>query len=140
MEKDKIRKGSDEVVKEYIAVGIGGALGAFLRYIMSSFFVMSYTGTIVVNILGSFILGLLTGIFIKSNTEKWVKVGLGTGFCGSFTTMSSFAGDVNFLLLNSSMFSSAIYLFTSIFFGIALAALGVLIGTVIVENNRAEVS
>ena len=81
----------------YLAVALGGALGAMARYGLSgwvqhlsgSFFPV---GTLAVNVLGSFIIGLLlqmtTGRFVWSVEARLL---LTTGFCGSLTTFSTFS-------------------------------------------------
>lgn len=70
-------------------VGFGGALGAVCRYwvgqaITTGEFPWS---TLLVNVLGSFILGIL----LFSNTGESLVLFAGVGFCGAFTTFSSFS-------------------------------------------------
>jgi len=69
-------------------VGLGGTVGAVLRFWVSSRFESgSYpTATLVVNVLGSFALGALS--FGSVPEQLWLF--LGVGVCGSFTTFSSF--------------------------------------------------
>lgn len=73
-------------------VGVGGALGAVLRYaVYAAVGDTEYPyATLVVNILGSFLLGIVTfGVF---SDETFLLFGV--GLCGSFTTYSSFSVDV----------------------------------------------
>ena len=70
-------------------VGLGGALGAICRYAIGQLLrsrSFPYP-TLVVNVLGSFILGLM--LFGVSNSQLLLLVGV--GFCGAFTTFSSFS-------------------------------------------------
>ena len=79
-----------------VAVAVAGALGAPLRYVLDGF-VQDRTdsvfprGTFVVNVTGSFILGLLTGLALYHAFPSDAKIVLGTGFCGAYTTFSTFA-------------------------------------------------
>jgi CrcB protein len=89
-----------------ILIGIGGFIGAILRYIIGGWvqdnFISFPFGTLAVNILGSFFLGLIMylseyqGIF---NEE--VRVFLTIGILGAFTTLSTFSYE-SFRLLDSS--------------------------------------
>ena len=74
-----------------VLVGIGGALGALLRYATTARLdVEAFPyGTLAVNVLGSFGLGLLTFSGVGGD---WLLL-LGVGACGAFTTFSSFAHD-----------------------------------------------
>lgn len=128
--------------KNMIAVFIGGALGALLRfYINLGTITMIFPlGTLIVNLVGSLLLGLLTGFLLQTTIKEWLKVGLGVGVCGGFTTMSTLAADVNILLLNGYIEYTIIYVLTSVFGGILLAALGVYLGLKIgiktMEKNK----
>jgi CrcB protein len=84
-------------VKDFFAISIAAILGANLRYILSRFAVKEFGpvfpyGTLIINILGSFIVGL----FVTWTTERvladprW-RLLVVVGFCGSFTTFSSYA-------------------------------------------------
>lgn len=69
------------------AVAAGGALGALTRYGLGEWFPHIWT-TLVINVVGSLILGVLVALLIH---DKIWYIFLGTGFCGGFTTFSSFA-------------------------------------------------
>jgi fluoride exporter len=108
-----------------LAVGTGGSLGAILRYYINLQFSV---GTLIENILGSFLLGLLTSwIFQKTKTE-WIKLGLGTGLCGGFTTMSTFASETFSLFNQGEAWLGTIYLFLSVIGGILSAYTGFSLG------------
>jgi fluoride exporter len=72
-----------------LLVGLGALLGAPLRYLLGSRLDSPGfpTGTLVVNVAGSFLLGLFSGLALGGHATAL----LGTGFCGGFTTYSSFA-------------------------------------------------
>ena len=71
------------------------AVGAPLRYAVDGFVGDRVTGafpwgTFVINVTGSFTLGVLTGLALYHAFPKTAKVVLGTGFCGAYTTFSTF--------------------------------------------------
>jgi fluoride exporter len=73
-----------------LLVGAGGGIGSILRYLIQRYMNAGYPwGTMAVNILGCFIIGLLWGLFTKHVSEQ-MRLLLVTGFCGGFTTFSSF--------------------------------------------------
>ena len=84
-------------LKDFLAISVAAILGANLRYILSRLAVREFGpifpyGTLIINILGSFIVGL----FVIWTTERvlmdprW-RLLVVIGFCGSFTTFSSYA-------------------------------------------------
>lgn len=74
---------------DIVLISIGGALGASFRYIIGQLLRSTSFpwATLVVNVLGSFILGL---VIFSSSAEQLVLL-VGVGFCGAFTTFSSFS-------------------------------------------------
>jgi CrcB protein len=88
-------------------VGVGGALGAVLRYAVGEAVrTEGYpTGTLVVNVLGTFVLAALT--FAGASDDAMLL--LGTGACGAFTTFSSFSVDVVGLVENERFGAAAFH-------------------------------
>lgn len=84
-------------MENIIAVGVGGCLGAILRYLISQgtagWINRFPLGTAIVNILGGFIMGLLMGLFtIKAiNLSQNWRLFLTTGLLGGLTTFSTFS-------------------------------------------------
>lgn len=79
-----------------VTVGLGGAAGAALRYVIETWAVARLGqswpwGTLAVNVLGSLILGLAMGGVLAAELPRWVSLLVATGFCGALTTFSSFA-------------------------------------------------
>ena len=113
-------------------VATGGALGAVLRYLLTtvskSFFVSSIYGTFSVNIIGSFLIGyLITSNVVYNFSENFIKFFLIIGFLGSFTTFSAFSYDVVELINSKKYITSFTYVFVSIFLCIMFAYLGTLL-------------
>lgn len=114
-----------------LLVMLGGALGTLARYLVSvSTLALSRDlpwGTIGINITGSFIIGffgtltLAHGRFpVSENTRLFVLV----GFCGGFTTFSSFSLQTFTLLREGAMLRAAINVVASVLFCVGAAAVG----------------
>ncbi|MBS1509949.1 MAG: fluoride efflux transporter CrcB [Bacteroidetes bacterium] len=115
------------MMRNFILVGIGGALGTMLRYAVALLITSKNfpAATLTVNIVGSFIIGLVVAYSIKNEVflQNW-KLFLTTGICGGFTTFSAFSSE-NILLLQSGRTTTAfIYIAVSIIAGMAAAWLG----------------
>ncbi|PPA70787.1 fluoride efflux transporter FluC [Jeotgalibacillus proteolyticus] len=120
------------LVKNCIAIAAGGAAGTLCRYFLNvhtlSIWAGHPVGTVLENLLGSLLLGFLTGWVLHRKVKDWVKLGLGVGFCGGFTTMSTLAADTFFLSQESSPAGLLTYLFISLFGGLTLAFIGLVLG------------
>ncbi len=80
-------------IQQLLAVGLGGALGSMLRFSIALLWRSgSPIGTLVVNLTGSFILGFLVAstLFLGELKPHW-KLMITVGFCGGFTTFSTFS-------------------------------------------------
>lgn len=79
------------MVNNLLLVALGGALGSILRFLCGRALNEHYFpyGTLLVNILGCLIIGLLWGYFAKHINEN-LRLLLAMGFCGGFTTFSTF--------------------------------------------------
>lgn len=79
---------------EFLLLGLGALAGAFLRYKIAEspiLFGVLPINILIINVFGSFILGMFVVISIHFNLDPKYSVFMAIGFCGSFTTMSSFA-------------------------------------------------
>lgn len=82
-------------------------------------------GTLTVNVLGSFIIGILVGISAKSDLISTdLRLFLMVGFCGGFTTFSSFSSENLMLMQNGQVFTVLIYTSLSILLGFLAVYLG----------------
>lgn len=88
-------------------VGLGGAIGAVLRYMVGEWLPSGFPwGTLTVNLLGSFLLGIVIGMSISAE----MGLLLGTGIMGAFTTMSAYSVDLVELFESSEYGTAASYL------------------------------
>lgn len=113
-------------MKELLLVGCGGALGAMLRYalgllpIRTSFPIM----TMLINILGAFCIGMVVAYAQKSTAQTGFLLFLKTGFCGGFTTFSTFSLETLQLFETQRYLEGTMYALGSLL----LCILGVLLG------------
>ena len=77
-------------MNSYIAVALGGAIGATLRFSVSEW-VGNPQGTLIVNAVGSLLLGVCMAALASEMISKELTLLLGTGILGAFTTMSTFS-------------------------------------------------
>ncbi|EJN59445.1 CrcB protein [Halogranum rubrum] len=76
-----------------LLVGVGGMLGAVSRYLVGER-LRGSRGTLVVNVVGSVFLGAIVAGQLSGAFSESAALLFGTGFCGAFTTFSSFAVEV----------------------------------------------
>lgn len=113
----------------YLAVFIGGGLGAATRLAVNNAFrcfgVHSVFATFFVNIIGSFILGFLGAYFcLKSSLPNWLKLSLTVGFCGGLTTFSTFSVECLEYVKSAKYHFFVIYSLVSIILCLSAAAFG----------------
>ncbi|MEN8248601.1 MAG: fluoride efflux transporter CrcB [Bacteroidota bacterium] len=117
-------------MKEILIVGIGGFAGSVSRYLLQNIIVGRFItifplGTFAINLIGSFAIGLIFGIAERYEwmNQEW-RLFLAIGFCGSFTTFSTFAFD-NLQLIKDGNYQQLVwYTVLSFILGVALAAVG----------------
>ncbi|TDU42696.1 camphor resistance protein CrcB [Gelidibacter sediminis] len=109
-------------MKQLVLVFIGGGIGSILRYIIGKYLNSASTGipygTFAANILGSLFIGIILGLAMKNNnlSENQILF-LATGFCGGFTTFSTFAYENHVFLKSGDFMSFAIYTIASFVIG-----------------------
>ena len=109
---------------EFIFLGIGSVLGAFLRYKLTESPLIFNTlpvNVLIVNIAGAFILGVFVVVSQQWHLDSKYSLFAAVGFCGSLTTMSAFALDSSNLLESNQYISFIVNIFTNV--GLSIAAL-----------------
>lgn len=115
-----------------LMVCLGAALGAPARYltdrgVQSLHDTLFPFGTVSVNVAGSFVLGGLVGLGIRSDSPTFLA--LGTGFCGAFTTYSTFSYETVRLVETAAWRQGLLNVAASIGGGLAAAVLGFVVGS-----------
>jgi CrcB protein len=119
-------------MKQLLLVFVGGGFGSVLRFIIGKYLNSPENGipygTFAANILGSLLIGIILGLAAKNDslTSNQTLL-LATGFCGGFTTFSTFAYENHMLLKSGDFTSFALYTiasfvigFLAVFFGLFL--------------------
>ncbi len=123
-------------MKQLILVFLGGGVGSTLRYLLGKLLNNSQNGipygTFAANIIGSFLIGLILGLAAKNQTlTQNQTLFLATGFCGGFTTFSSFAYENHVFLKSGDFLTFAIYTLASFILGFLAVFAGIFITKIV---------
>lgn len=110
-------------MKALLVVFLGGGTGSIARYLLSKLWNDPSSGipygTFAANILGSLLIGLILGWALKNDTfSSNTTLLLATGFCGGFTTFSTFAYENHVLLKSGDFMTFGLYAIASFAVGI----------------------
>lgn len=116
-------------MKQLLLVFVGGGFGSVLRFIVGKYLNSLDTGipygTLAANIIGSLLIGLILGSALKHNTLSQNQIlFLATGFCGGFTTFSTFTYENHIFLKSGDFITFAVYTTASFVLGISAVFLG----------------
>lgn len=108
-------------------VALGGAVGSALRYLLGGAVQRAMHagfpyGTLVVNILGCFLVGMLIRLFMNVEPPASLRALLIVGFCGGFTTFSTFTSETIGLAQAGAYLRASLYVLASV--ALCLAATG----------------
>ncbi len=105
------------MLKNFLFVGLGGGIGAMLRYFFSSIIKHSTFpyNTLLINIAGSLLIGIVFGLSEKSNgISEQVKLFVATGICGGFTTFSAFSVENMQMIKEGDYVTAGVYILASV--------------------------
>jgi len=114
-------------------VGLGGGIGSIARYLCQKWFNENYPhpfpwGTFLVNLIGCFLIGVFYAATEKSTAlSPQTRLLLIAGFCGGFTTFSTFAFENMNLLRSGDFLYFSVYIIASVVLGIAGVFAGIAI-------------
>lgn len=120
-------------MRKYIYIGLGGILGAILRYLIKGVHIYYYhenvpLNTLLINAAGSFTLALvLTVAFEVWEFDANVRLGIATGFLGAFTTFSTLCREAVELIYHGDYFPAVSYMAVSAMLGIAAVYFGIVL-------------
>jgi CrcB protein len=114
-----------------LIIGVGGFLGSISRYLVQGWMIRLFAspfpmGTFIVNISGSFLIGIIYAAAEKNGllSNEW-RLFLATGFCGGFTTFSTFSYEIVTMLRGGTAGYAAIYILASVVLGVLATLLGI---------------
>lgn len=118
------------MLKDFFIVGIGSFFGGGLRFVVSRLFSNSTItdfpwATLIVNLIGCLFLGALSAIdFGRTPLTEKLKLLFASGFCGGFTTFSTFMLESSNYIKAGNPMNSFIYMGISLILGMAMVMAG----------------
>ena len=111
------------MIRNLLLVSAGGALGSIARYAVSMLFahfaISGHWATLLVNVVGSFLIGLAIPL-VSGGAHLFAVL----GFCGGFTTFSTFSSQAVQLFQAGERVTAAVYIVASLVISIAMVLLG----------------
>jgi CrcB protein len=122
------------MLRSYVLVALGSALGGVARVALSGGIYRRWGtswpwGTLAVNLVGCFLIGVLFGwAEVRFRLSPGTRLFLMAGFCGGFTTFSTFALESSQLLKSGAPLAALVYAMSSVVLGVTLFWTGTLVG------------
>jgi len=119
--------------RNLLLVGIGGFVGSIARYLVAVVFASQVPSvfpfaSLTVNIVGCFVIGVLFALSDRGNflSPEW-RILLTTGFCGGFTTFSTFSYESLRLMQDGEYLYLGAYVLLSVVIGLAATYFGIIL-------------
>jgi fluoride exporter len=122
---------------EYLMVGIGGFLGANVRYVVGGWITRQWDtqfpwGTFVINVTGSFLLGVLLAVLnARPTASAHYRLFFAVGFLGAYTTFSTFSYETLCLAQDQSVVTALLNITSSVLLGLIGVVLGAYLGELV---------
>lgn len=116
-------------ITDFLLVFIFGGAGSTVRYLISKN-IASYSQagfpwpTFAVNVAGCLLIGFLTALFARNIGSESIRIALVAGFCGGFTTFSTFSKETFSLMQNGMWLTAGLYILGSIAAGLLAVYVG----------------
>ncbi len=118
------------------AIALGGAAGTIARYLLSLSFQRAGGGfpvaTLLINVTGSFLIGLVARVLSTPGSNPVLRAALTIGFCGGFTTFSTFSAEFVTMVEQGRALRAILYVVVSVTAGVSATLLGLAIGNRII--------
>src|SRR5699024_11494073 len=98
----------------FLLVAVGGFFGSILRYYLSFILNKRIIATWIANLSGSVLLAILAKYYLEYDFPENLWLLLGIGFCGAYTTFSTFGKETLELLLDKKYLQAMLYIATSV--------------------------
>ncbi len=125
----------------YLAISVGGALGANARYFLASWATTQWAtpfpvATLLINVSGSCVLGVyLTLVTERFTGHPATRLLVATGFLGAYTTFSTFSVEVLRLIETGDAAAGMTYMIASVVLSIVAAAIGMIVAHALVSRS-----
>jgi len=110
---------------QFFLIAVGGFFGSMLRFFISQLVNKHFFGTWIANITGSLLLAVLLKFYLQAMISEAVWLCLGVGFCGAYTTFSTFGSETISLIETQKFWTAAIYVASS--FLVAISIVGIIL-------------
>jgi fluoride exporter len=108
-----------------ILVALGGFVGSILRFYISIQLNKRLIGTWIANISGSILLAFFIFYYSEGMLNKSLWLFLGIGFCGSYTTFSTFGNEALQLMMGNQIKNAIVYILSSLL--VSLVSVGIIL-------------
>lgn len=107
----------------FLLVACGGFFGSILRSYLSILCQKRFIGTWVANISGSLLLAVTVRLYVNGTFSEGLWLLVGVGFCGAYTTFSTFSYEAIQLMIEKQFIQASVYIFSTLSISILLVGL-----------------